>query len=128
LITDSTPVFVIEQTAEIVEGLHARSIEAISGNAAQEALLRAANMKQARVLFVAIPDAFEAGQIVQQARQANPDIEIIARAHFNAEVEHLIRLGAQTVIMGEEEIAHAMLGRAREVLSEPKSRPPPQPT
>jgi hypothetical protein len=30
---------------------------------------------------IAIPEAFEAGQIVQQARAANPKIQIIARAH-----------------------------------------------
>ncbi|HEX3861334.1 MAG TPA: YbaL family putative K(+) efflux transporter [Stellaceae bacterium] len=123
LLAAGTPLFVIEETAEIVDKLRERSVEAISGNAADEVLLHAANMEAARILFVAIPDAFEAGQIVQQARLANKDVEIIARAHFDAEVEHLTRLGADTVIMGEEEIAHAMLGRAFEVLAEPTPRP-----
>src|SRR2546430_4127053 len=64
------------------------------------------------LLLVAIPNAFEAGQIVQQARAANPGLEIVARAHFDAEVEHLLQHGADTVIMGEREIARSMLQRA----------------
>ena len=59
--------------------------------------------------MVAIPNAFEAGQVVQQARTANPGLRIIARAHSDAEVEHLERLGANVVIMGEREIARGMI-------------------
>ena len=66
-----------------------------------------------KLLFVAIPQAFEAGQIVQQARRANPDLPIVARAHFDAEVEHLLAMGASQVMMGEREIALAMLDFAK---------------
>jgi CPA2 family monovalent cation:H+ antiporter-2 len=89
-------------------------IEHIRGNAAQDEVLAAANLAQARLLFVAIPQAFEAGQIVQQARRANPSLPIIARAHFDAEVEHLKKMGATKVVMGEREIALAMLDFARQ--------------
>jgi CPA2 family monovalent cation:H+ antiporter-2 len=40
-------------------------------------------------LFVAIPESFEAGQIVEQGAQGNPSIEIIARAHSDAEQSNL---------------------------------------
>jgi CPA2 family monovalent cation:H+ antiporter-2 len=116
LLANGSPLLVIEEAAEVVEQLRARSIETIAGNAAQPTLLRAANIGQARMLFVAIPNAFEAGQIVQQARKANPGIEIVARAHFDTEVEHLSQLGADIVIMGEQEIARTMLEKAREFL------------
>jgi CPA2 family monovalent cation:H+ antiporter-2 len=36
---------------------------------------------------------------VQQARVTNPGIKIIARAHSDAEVEHLTHLGANIAIM-----------------------------
>jgi len=72
-------------------------------------VLAAANIAAAKLVVVAIPDIFEAGQIVDQARTANPDVRIIARAHFDAEVPHLTRLGANLVVMGEEEIARSML-------------------
>ncbi|MDB5383404.1 MAG: ybaL, partial [Rhodospirillales bacterium] len=45
----------------------------------------------------------------QQARAANPALEILARAHSEAGVEHLLRLGADRVIMAEREVAHRML-------------------
>ncbi|MBV8798645.1 MAG: Kef family K(+) transporter [Alphaproteobacteria bacterium] len=110
---DGVPVLVIEDAADALEQLRAQGIEALSGNAADERLLRAAKLPAARVLFVAIPEAFEAGQIVQQARRANPSIDIVARAHFDAEVGHLKNMGANAVIMGEREIAAAMLTHAR---------------
>lgn len=85
----------------------------VRGNGARSDVLAAANLAGARILFVAIPQSFEAGQIVQQARKANPLLPIVARAHFDAEVDHLYALGATTVIMGEREIALAMLDFAR---------------
>ncbi len=88
-------------------------IEHIRGNAARDDVLAAANLGAASILFVAIPEAFEAGQIVEQARRTNPRLPIVARAHFDGEVDHLLRLGASQVIMGEREIATAMLEFAK---------------
>jgi CPA2 family monovalent cation:H+ antiporter-2 len=103
------PLLVIEAAPELVEELRRAGIEAILGNAAENRVLDAANLAQARLLLVAIPDAFEGGQIVAQARARSAELEIIARAHFDAEIDHLRHHGANTVIMGEREIAHAML-------------------
>ena len=105
------PLLVIEDGQDAFEQARA-SGEAIHGNAADDRILKAANLRDARLLLVAIPNAFEAGQIVQQARAANPALEIVARAHFDAEVEHLLQHGADTVIMGEREIARSMLQHA----------------
>jgi len=106
------PLLVIEDADDAVAALRNAGIEHITGNAANDPVLAAANLKAARILFVAIPEAFEAGQIVEQARRINPGLKIIARAHFDAEVEHLQNLGATQVIMGEREIAQAMLAYA----------------
>jgi monovalent cation:H+ antiporter-2, CPA2 family len=65
--------------------------------------------RHSQYLIIAIPEAFEAGQIVEQAYVANPDIQIITRAHSDVEVGHLKSLGADTVIMGEREIAQGIL-------------------
>jgi CPA2 family monovalent cation:H+ antiporter-2 len=102
------PLLVVEEGAVGDPG-----IEHIRGNAARDDVLAAANLAAAKLLFVAIPEAFEAGQIVQQARRANPSLPIVARAHFDAEVDHLLSLGASKVIMGEREIALAMLDFAK---------------
>src|SRR6266851_2507873 len=103
---------VIEDATDMVEQLQAAAIPVLHGNAADERVLAAANLGAARLLLVAIPNAFEAGQIVEQARAANPGLEIVARAHFDAEVDHLMQHGANAVIMGEREIARSMLEHA----------------
>lgn len=100
---------VIEEQNKTAEELRARGIEVIAANGALSRVLSAANLKEARWLFVAIPDAFEAGQIVNQSREINPDLPIIARAHSDAEVDHLKAHGASHTIMGEREIALGML-------------------
>jgi len=107
----ATPLLVLEDSEKAVAMLRERGIETIVGNAAHSEVMAAANLAAARHLVVAIPNAFEAGQIVQQARAAAPALEIIVRAHSDAEVEHLTGLGANTVIMGEREIAAAMINR-----------------
>jgi monovalent cation:H+ antiporter-2, CPA2 family len=103
------PFLVIEAGDKRIAEAKAAGIEVISGNAAKAEVLRLANLAAAKALFIAIPDTFEAGQIAEQARRANRGLAIIARAHADAEAEHLTRHGANTVIIGEHEIARAMI-------------------
>ena len=72
------PLFVIEEKDDIVARLKKRGIEAVAASA--PAALVAANLAHARALLVAVPEAFEAGQIVTQARAANRDLFIVAHA------------------------------------------------
>ncbi len=104
-----TPLYVIEDNEDTVAALKQRGIEALAGNAADPAVIPAANLPEARCLLVAIPDAFEGGQVVQQARAISPKLPIIARAHSEEEIDYLMRHGASLVVMGEHEIAKAML-------------------
>jgi CPA2 family monovalent cation:H+ antiporter-2 len=69
----------------------------------------------ARSLVIAIPNAFEACRVAEQGRATNPGVLIVARAHSDAEVEELKQYGADTVIMGEREIAMGMLDRLSQV-------------
>ncbi len=111
LLREKVAFLVIEDRHELVDKLRAQGIEAIRGNGSAPEVIRAANVAAARGLLIAIPDGFEAGQIAEQGRAANPAIEIVARAHSDAEVEHLQRCGADLVIMGENEIARRMAER-----------------
>ncbi|KAF0131459.1 MAG: monovalent cation:H+ antiporter-2 CPA2 family [Xanthobacteraceae bacterium] len=105
----SLPFLVIEDAARPQGRLRDDDVETIAGNAVRDDILGSANVAGARRLIVTIPNAFEAGQIVETARTANPRLIIIARAHSDAEVEHLTGLGAGTVIMGEREIARGII-------------------
>lgn len=104
-----TPFLVVEDSDKALARLRADGIEAISGNAANEATFALTNAAGARRLILATPNAFEAGQIALRARAANPAIEIVARAHSDAEVEHLASLGVTDVVMGEREIARGII-------------------
>ncbi|GAB0116868.1 cation:proton antiporter domain-containing protein [Acidisoma sp. 7E03] len=112
------PLLVIETGEGTARTIEAEGVEVITGNAADPAVLAAANVTAARLVVVAIPDVFEAGQIVVQSKAANPAVTIIARAHFDQEVTHLAKLGAGIVVMGEEEIARTMLAQARAIPAE----------
>jgi CPA2 family monovalent cation:H+ antiporter-2 len=103
------PLLVIEDDGKLAAAAREHGIEAITGNAAHPEVIRAANLPAAHCLLVAIPDAFEGGQVVEQGRRAKPELVIIARAHSEAEAEHLKRHGATAVVMSEHEIAKAMI-------------------
>jgi CPA2 family monovalent cation:H+ antiporter-2 len=109
LIAAGIPVVVVEENLDRVRELRERGIEALSGNGVRDEYLAAANIAGARWLLVAIPEAFEASAIVRHSRSLNPSLTIIARAHFDAEVDSLRGDGATVVIMGEREIARGMV-------------------
>ncbi|WP_421994056.1 YbaL family putative K(+) efflux transporter [Reyranella sp.] len=113
LASEQAPMVVIETNDANIERARADGAETYSGNAADPNVLSAANVAGARRLFVTIPEAFEAGQVVQQARAANPDLDILARAHSDAGAEHLAKLGSNLVVLGEAEIADRMIERAQ---------------
>jgi CPA2 family monovalent cation:H+ antiporter-2 len=106
---DGNSFLVIEEREEEADRLRKSAIEVIQGNGVNAEVLNAANLIAARWLFVAIPDGFEAGQVVEQARKISADLPIVARAHSDAEVEHLRAHGASFAIMGEREIGLGML-------------------
>ena len=105
-----TPFVLIEDAEKRVAAAHAAGIEVVVGNAASGKALTLANIAQAHTLLVAIPNAFEAGQAVEQARKGNDKLHIVARAHSDEEDSYLRDLGANEVIMGEREIGLGMLG------------------
>jgi monovalent cation:H+ antiporter-2, CPA2 family len=109
LTTHGVPMLLIEENRPLVAQARAAGLEVIHGNAASSEVIEAANLAGAVHLIVAIPDAFEGGQIVLQARKINPTLPIVARSHSEEETAHLKAHGATTVVMGEHEIAIAML-------------------
>ena len=105
-----TPFLLIEDAEKRVAAAHQAGIEVVVGNTASGKALALANVAGARTLLVAIPNAFEAGQAVKQARKVNDKLHIVARAHSDEEDSYLRDLGANEVIMGEREIGLGMLG------------------
>ncbi|MDL2401412.1 YbaL family putative K(+) efflux transporter [Rhizobium mayense] len=113
--SSATPFVVIEDSENRIGELKQQGVEAIYGNAASAAVLAYANIAGARSLVIAIPNTFEACSAAEQARAVNPPILIVARAHSEAEIDVLKQYGADTVIMGEREIALGMVDRLAQV-------------
>jgi CPA2 family monovalent cation:H+ antiporter-2 len=102
------PILVIEEREGVVARLKEAGQEAIAGRAAESGLLEAANLAEAHWLISAIPNPFEAGTLLEAGRTVNPNLVIVARAHSDAEVEHLRHYGADHIVLGEREIAREM--------------------
>lgn len=115
----SKPLLVIEDGEDRLRLLRDKAIETVAGNAADGRVLALAGLERAKALLVAIPEGFEAGQVVEQARRINASLLIVARAHSDEEVEHLLRHGANRVIMGEREIALGMLKMLDDQIAQP---------
>jgi CPA2 family monovalent cation:H+ antiporter-2 len=103
---------VIDESSDRVREVLGTGTEALIGNASATSVLDAAGIRVARHLFVAIPNSFEAGKILEHARAANADIDIVVRAHADEEVAYLQKCGANGIIMGERELARGMLDHA----------------
>jgi CPA2 family monovalent cation:H+ antiporter-2 len=113
LVREGGRLIVIEAGEDSLARARRDGADTFIGNAADPEVLAVADLAAARRLFVTIPEPFEAGQVVEQARALNPMLDILARAHSDAAVEHLAGLGASLVVSGEREIAERMIERAR---------------
>jgi CPA2 family monovalent cation:H+ antiporter-2 len=102
------PLIVIEERAGVAEALREQGIEAIGEPAGNRGVLAQVNIAGARWFIAAIPDAFAAGTLIEQARSANGAIIIVARAASQAEADHLRQFGANHVIIAKDELAAAM--------------------
>ncbi len=114
------PFLVVEDDPSAYRELMAVGVETFAGGAGEKALLDQINLKGARCLVSAISDAFEAGGIIELAKEANPQIRVIARANSEDAVEYLRGIGAQDIIFSDEEIARRMIADTLAVAGEPR--------
>ena len=103
------PFVVIEDDGEKAQEAQEAGLSVIRGNALEDRHLHAAGVGEARRLLIAVPEGFEGGAIHEHARHLNPDLDVVARAHSDAEVDYLEGLGVPHVVMGERELAGRML-------------------
>ncbi len=98
---------IVELNHETVADLVARGVRAVYGDAAQAGVLTAAGVESAGSLFFTAagtpPQA-----VIEAARALNPELRILARSAYLAEVGDSKRAGADVVISAEAEVAFAM--------------------
>ncbi len=97
------PVVVIELNAAITGELEDLGFPFVYGDAMSRIVLLRANIRDADVLVVTIPDPVAAMSIIDIARHYNPQIKIIARAHRTSDIDAFRATGANAVVQPEFE-------------------------
>jgi CPA2 family monovalent cation:H+ antiporter-2 len=97
------PYTIIEMNPETVRSEQARGEPIYYGDSTREAVLRHANIKDARIAVTAINDPAATRRITEVIRRLNPNIHLIVRTRYLQEVKPLYELGADEVIPEEFE-------------------------
>jgi CPA2 family monovalent cation:H+ antiporter-2 len=111
-------VVVAEQEREAVEALRARGMPAVVGDASEPAVLIQAHIARAALLVIAGGDSLQARQMVETARQLNPDLRVLLRAHNEEEARLLREAALGEVFVAEACLAQALAQRALEGMRE----------
>ncbi len=114
------PVVVVEDDADSVDRARAAGFPTVRGNAASERVMAEAAPQRAKLAVFAIQHALEAGEAIVRLKALNPDITVLARAHSDAEVKHLLERGADGTVLAERELAYSL---AEMVMATPPYRP-----
>jgi CPA2 family monovalent cation:H+ antiporter-2 len=102
------PVMIIDDNKEHVAEAHAAGLPGIRGSAASDKVLAEAHPERAKIAVLAIPQPLEAGETLAKLRAINPNLTLLARAHSDAEVKHLLEHGADGTVMAERELAYSL--------------------
>ncbi|WP_077036842.1 YbaL family putative K(+) efflux transporter [Pelomonas sp. KK5] len=114
LLAQGVHIVVAEEQRELVEALRGRGIAAVSGDASEPAVLIQAHIARAAMLVITGGDNVEAQRMVATARQLNPGIRVLLRAHSEDEARLLREADVGEVFIAEQSLAEQL---SREVLA-----------
>lgn len=103
------PLVLVESDPDRVEAARKNGLVTVRGNAAAEGVLKAARPQTAQLAILAMPQALEAGEIIARLKAIHPGISVLARAHSDAEVKHLLGHGADAAVLAERELAYSLV-------------------
>jgi monovalent cation:H+ antiporter-2, CPA2 family len=102
------PLVIVELDVQQTERLRKAGHHVIRGNAVKAEILAQAGITRARALILAIPNSFEAGEIISVQR-AESSLPILACAYLDEEVAWLKKQGANHVVNGATEVANRLI-------------------
>jgi CPA2 family monovalent cation:H+ antiporter-2 len=105
------PYLIIEMNPETVRVEKKKGEPIYYGDAGQEAVLKYANIKEARIVVLVISDPAATRKIALTTRRLNPEVHIISRTRFLQEMEPLYKLGVNEVIPEEFETSVEIFSR-----------------
>ncbi|MFN7184583.1 MAG: YbaL family putative K(+) efflux transporter [Thermomonas haemolytica] len=115
------PLVLVEADRERALAARAQGLACVHGNAADQRVLQEAHPERAHLGILAVPNALEAGEVVARMKAANPMISVLARAHSDTEVQHLLAHGADAAVLAERELAYSLVDM---VMATPPYRAP----
>jgi len=111
---------VLEMNSQTIEEARKQGEPIIYGDGTSREILRKLNIEKAKVIVICISDASATRNIVLTARKMNPNIYIVVRTRFLAEVEDLIETGDE-VIPEEFETSIELFSRVLKYYKMPRS-------
>jgi len=115
------PYVILEMNSDSVRK-YAREGEPIYyGDGTSREILEKMGARNAKVMVIAISDAASTRYIVRTAKEANPDLIILVRTRYTAEVEDLKKLGADEVIPEEFETSVEIFSRVLHFFNVPRN-------
>ncbi|GBD27130.1 Glutathione-regulated potassium-efflux system protein KefC [bacterium HR30] len=115
------PFVVVELDPRRARSAREQKANVVYGDATRPQVLRAAGVEHAQVVVIAISDAAATRRIVSQVRHLAPEVPIIVRTRYVAEIEDLRRLGATEVIPEEFETSVEIFARVLRLLRVPRN-------
>ena len=117
----SVPYVVLEINNDTVIQMKKRGEPMFYGDGTSPEILHKLGITTARMLVVAISDPASTRRIVQVARKENPKLYILVRTRYAAEVEDLLKLGANEVIPEEFETSIEIFAKVLHHYQVPKN-------
>ncbi len=93
----------------------------IWGDASSVEILRRANVEAARVMVIAISDRFLTKSCLSNAKAIHPNLHVIVRTKYVADIEDLLAMGADDVIPEEFETSIQIFSRVLKMFHIPNS-------
>jgi CPA2 family monovalent cation:H+ antiporter-2 len=99
---------VIDLNFEAVQTARRQGIRAVYGDVTQRESLKAAGAAEAGTLILSASNLTGSAEVIRLAKELNPDIRVLARGAYVAELAPLKKAGADLVFSGEGEVALAL--------------------
>jgi CPA2 family monovalent cation:H+ antiporter-2 len=99
---------VIDLNFDAVQAAHRQGVAAVFGDVMQRDSLKTAGVERAGTLILSASNLSGSAEVIRAAKELNPEIRVLARGTYVAELAPLKKAGADVVFSGEGEVALAL--------------------
>jgi CPA2 family monovalent cation:H+ antiporter-2 len=116
LSAQGVPSLVIDLNAQAIMQLQSNGQPALFADAAQREVWKLCGVDRAKLVAFTFPATPAVEAALGYVREENPSIAVMARTKFHSEAERLADVGADIVVLDEQESGRALVKRALGVL------------